>query len=107
MGVQDSLSHPFLTKGSSGAFILDPTKLHLSLPPVHFDCSASTNQYASSKEEEGWKRRQLSVLISPMPTGAAYDDSVSDDRSFSIPGVSLYILKTIEETLDEAEAKFF
>lgn len=109
MSVNESIEHSWLTNGGSGNTIsLDPQTLHTRPPPIRIMTSEVSNTGPVSTEEDGWKRRQLSVLIAPMPSAKDYTTgSASSDAGFyNIHGVSIYSLTAIAELSDEAAASY-
>lgn len=109
MSVEQSVDHLFLTRGSSPTEpSLDPRIAHTLVPPV---CIATVDPGIAGSaivEDESWKRRQLSVLIAPMPSLRDYSSGVaaSDAGFYNITGVNVYTLTPIREEKEEKGTNF-
>ena len=119
MSVSAALAHPFLTLGSNtGAPPMNPRTLHTTKPPVqlHTDPQHSTNGHGNSdhstdeSDPEGWRRRQLSVLIAPMPSSRDYSTTGASSLSradYRCPsGVPAYTLTAVVEAEGDARLRF-
>ena len=118
MSVSAALTHPFLTLGSvTGAPAMNPRTLHTTKPPVqlHTDPQHSTNGHNSDSstdesDPEGWRRRQLSVLIAPMPSARDYSSSWASTLAgadYRCPsGVPPYTLTAVVEAEGDARLRY-
>jgi len=116
MSVEQSVEHTYLIRGSvtaSHSHLLDPRLLHTKDPPpvriVTIDPDAAG---PANVDDENWKRRQLSVLIAPMPSSKDYTSGTNVASSsvmggfYYIPGVNIYTLTPIREGKEEKDTYF-
>ena len=121
--IEAALRHAFIATGSPPASpaIRDPLSLHLTAPlcrvvtsprrdPATGGASGDGSaDSASGGDDGGWKRRQLSVLIAPMPNQSDYQlggTGTGGSHSLYIPGVTIYTMSAIVETQFEMGSSF-
>ena len=123
MSVSQALNHWFISTGSASSTTtaiteakpkINPETVHISpsLVPELFSLNtASQGTAASAAGDDDWKRRQLSVLIAPLPDSSAYVQSSTGAAAGAMNriganGVSAYSLTVIQESQDERCSSF-
>ena len=109
MSIEQSMEHSYLIRGSGSSLTLDPRSVHMRDPPVRVATSDPDAAGPAHADDESWKRRQLSVLIAPMPSSKDYMGGVTVANAagfYYIPGVNMYSLTPIREGKEEKDTYF-